>query len=182
MGTGRGQKRSRGFKHLRDHYAVQVRDIVKLLFQNQGLSRSEINKSLPAPDLQEGSCQSDHDNPGTESPQGVIRLDIEMPGSEVLELEVNSSATIQDIKLYIAGKLPPAQRTFELHFDGLVLSSDMSCERLHESRLQVALSLQGGGRQDKRSSKKARRKRGKKGSSRRAARYRTADLLSRLSY
>ena len=123
------------------------------MFQNQELSLSELNELLSAPDLQEGSCQSDHDNPGTESPQGVIQLDIEMPGSEVLELEVNSSVTIQDIKLYIAGKLPPAQKTFELHFNGLVLSSDMSCEPLHESQLQVVLSLRGGGYLDKHSSK-----------------------------
>ena len=65
--------------------------------------------------------------------------------------EVNSSATIQDIKLYVAGKLPPALRTFELHFDGLVFLLGMSCKPFYESRLQVALSLQGGGRQDKRS-------------------------------
>ena len=87
-----------------------------------------------------------------------------MPGSEVLELEVNSSATIRDIKLYIAGKLPPAQRTFELHFNGLVTSSDVSCEPFHKSQLQVALSLQGGGPQDKNSCrKKTKRERGRKG-------------------
>ena len=182
VGTGRGQKRSRGLKHLRGHHSVRVRDIRKLLLQYQELSKSDPNVPLPAPDLQEGSCQSEHDDPGTESPQGVIRLDIEMPGSEMLELEVDSSATIQDIKLHVAGKLPPELRTFELHFDGLVLSSGMSCEPFHESQLQVALSLQGGGRQDKSPSKKAGRKRGKKGSSRRAARNRTADILSKLSY
>lgn len=164
VGTGRGQRRSRGLKHLRDHHAVRAEDLVKFLFQNQGLSQSEIKGPLPAPVLQEGSCQSNNDDPGTERLQGVIRLKIEMPGSEVLELEVNSSSTIQDIKLHVAGKLPPELQPFELHFDGLVLSSCMSCEPLHESRLQVALSLQGGGRQDK-PSKKAGRKRGKKGSS-----------------
>ena len=56
VGTRRGQKRSRGFKHLRDHYAVQVRDIEKLLFQNQELSQSEINELLSAPNLHEGIC------------------------------------------------------------------------------------------------------------------------------
>ena len=148
---------------MRDHYSVRAREMAKL-FQNQELSLSEINELLSAPAPQEGSCQCDHADPETRSPRGIIRLDIEMPGSEELELEVNSSATIQDIKLHVAGKIPPAQRTFELHFDSLVLLSDMSCEPLHKSRLQVALSLQEGGRQDK-PSKKAGRKRGKKGSS-----------------
>ena len=55
VGTRGGQKRSRGFKHLRDHYAVRVRDIEKLLFQNQELSQAEINELLSAPNLQEGS-------------------------------------------------------------------------------------------------------------------------------
>ena len=120
-GTGRGQRRSRSLKYLHDHPLVRVRDIKRLLSQNQELIQSEMNVLLSAPNLQEGSWQSDHNNPRTDSPQGVIRLDIKMPGSEVLELEVNSSATIQDIKLHVAGKLPPELRTFELHFNGLVL-------------------------------------------------------------
>ena len=82
------------------------------LFQNQQLSLSVINELLSAPAPPERSCQCDNDNPGPANPQGVIRLDIKMPGSEVLELEVNSSATIQDIKLHVAGKLPPELRTF----------------------------------------------------------------------
>ena len=124
---------------MRDHHSVQVNDIRKLLLQNQELNKSEPNVLLSAPNLQEGCGQSDNDDPGTANPQGVIRLDIKMPGSEVLKLEVNSSATIQDIKLHVAGKLPPVLRTFKLHFDGLALSSNMSCGPLHESRLQVAL-------------------------------------------
>ena len=106
VGTGRGQKRSRGFKHLRDHHSVQVSNIRKLLLQNQELNKSEPNVLLSAPNLQEGCGQSDNDDPGTANPQGVIRLEIEMPGSEVLEVEVNSSAIIQDVKLHVAGKLP----------------------------------------------------------------------------
>ena len=66
VGTGRGQRRSRGLKHLHDHHTVRVEDLIKFLFQNQGLSQSEIKGPLPAPDLQEGSCQSDHDDPGTD--------------------------------------------------------------------------------------------------------------------
>ena len=66
---------------------VRVRAIEKLLFQDQELSQLEIDEMLSAPDFKEGSRQSHHDNLGTKSPQGVIQVDIEMPGSEVLELK-----------------------------------------------------------------------------------------------
>ena len=62
----------------------------------------------------------------------------------------------------------------------------MSCKsfhwKFHESQLQVALSLQGGGRHDKSPSKATKRKKGRTGSFHQAARGRTADMLSRLTF
>ena len=105
MGTGRGQKRGRGFKHLRDHYSVHAREMAKLL-QHQHLSLSEINELLSAPNLQDLSRQSNRDDPESRCQRGVIRLEIKMPGSEVLEVEVNSSATIQDINSTLPASFP----------------------------------------------------------------------------
>ena len=114
-------------------------------------------------------CSKDQVCVGTQPAH--VQVTVNLPGNTTETLWISSLATLQEICNQISDRLLPGEEDFHLHYDGLVLSSDLSCSLFDETTIQVVRSVQGGDQSPASASPK-RRKRGKKSSSQRAARYR----------
>ena len=123
--------------------------------------------------IRQECCSKDQVCVGTQP--ACVQVTVKLPGNTTETLWTSSLATLQEIRNQISDRLLPGEEDFHLHYDGLILSSDLSCSLFDETTIQVVRSVQGGGQSPASASPK-RRKRGRKSSARRAARYRQTKL------
>ena len=122
--------------------------------------------------IRQECCSKDQVCEGTQ--QTRVQVNLELPGSTTETLWMSSLATLQEMRNQVSDKFLAGEEDFHLMYDGLVLSSDLSCSLFDGTTIRVVCSVQGGGQSS--ASASPRRKRGRKSSARRAARYRQTKL------
>ena len=70
-----------------------------------------------------------------------VQVNVKLPGNTTETLSTSSLATLQEIRNQVSDKLLAGEDNFHLLYDGLVLSSDLSCS-IYLTKQQYRLSTQ----------------------------------------